>query len=122
MRRTAIGIVLAFVSAALGEVRKLAVTAEVGICAHPREVALNTGGSPRIRIKGNEHYYLFDFDTKAIRNWRIVSATLHIRLARGHLRRIAVCTVPAAWVEGTATGKPQNGSTCFTHLKYPQVP
>jgi len=74
-----------------------------------------------VRIKANEHYYLFDFDVRAIRDWRITGATLHLKLAKGRIRRAAVCTVPVGWVEGTASGKPQNGSSCFTHVKYPQT-
>jgi len=125
MYRTSILILLVLGGTASGEVRKLAITADVGICAHRREVALNTGRNSRIRIKGNEHYYLFDFDVRGsninIKNYRILSATLHVKLARGKLRRVAICTVPSAWVEGTAAGKPQDGSTCYTHLKYPKV-
>ena len=105
--------------AAEAETRKLPVTADVGICAHRKEVHLNTGGNSRIRIKGNEHYYLFDFDARAIRSWRITKATLHLKLARGRLRKVAICTVPLPWVEGTARNKPQTGSSCYTHVKYP---
>jgi len=112
-------VLLAVATAAVADSRKLAVTADVGICAHRSEVHLNTGGQSRIRIKGNEHYYLFGFDTKAVATWKITGATLHLKLARGHLRRVAACTVPAAWTEGTAAGKPQAGSTCYTHLTYP---
>ena len=100
--------------AAEAETRKLPVTADVGICAHRKEVHLNTGGNSRIRIKGNEHYYLFDFDARAIRSWRITKATLHLKLARGRLRKVAICTVPLPWVEGTARNKPQTGSSCYT--------
>ncbi|MCP4376017.1 MAG: hypothetical protein GY794_07570, partial [bacterium] len=99
---------------------KLPVTADVGICAHPKEVTLNTGSNSRIRIKGNEHYYLFNFDTKAIKDCRITSATLHLKLAKGRIRRAGVSTVPIAWQEGTAAGEPQNGSSCFTHVEYPK--
>ncbi len=103
-----------------GGTAKLAITADVGICAHPKEVSLNTGGSGRVRIKGNEHYYLFDFDVSKVRGCRVTSATLHLKLANGRIRRAAVCTVPIPWFEGTASGKPQNGSSCFTHVKYPK--
>ncbi|MCK4625447.1 MAG: DUF4091 domain-containing protein [Phycisphaerae bacterium] len=106
----------------IADTRKIPITADVGICAHRREVHLNTGGNSHIRIKGNEHYYLFNFDIKPIRNWKITKATLHLKLARGHLRKVAFCTVPSEWVEGTAVNKPQKGSTCFTHLKYPDKP
>ena len=122
MRKCLLLLCVVLPSAAGAETRKLPVTADVGICAHPKEIHLNTGGNSRIRIKGDEHYYLFDFDAAPIRNWRVTKATLHVKLMRGRLRRVALCTVPAAWVEGTAVNKPQNGSTCYTHRKYPDVP
>ncbi|MDP6634469.1 MAG: DUF4091 domain-containing protein [Phycisphaerae bacterium] len=119
MWRTSICVLLIFGGVAFGASRKLAITADVGICAHPREVALNTGGSGRVRIKSDQHYYLFNFDVSAVKSWRITKATLHLKLANGRIRRAAVCTVPIPWVEGTAGGKAQNGSSCFTHVKYP---
>ncbi|MBL7221895.1 MAG: DUF4091 domain-containing protein [Phycisphaerae bacterium] len=122
MWRTTALILLVLCGAAFGGTAELAITADVGICAHPREVALNTGGSGRVRVKGDQHYYLFDFDVRGIRENRITSATLHLKLANGRIRRAAVCTVPVGWVEGTAGGKAQNGSSCFTHVKYPKTP
>jgi len=121
MRKIALLVIFVFASVAFSETKKLPVTSDVGICAHRNEVRLNTGGNSRVRIKGNEHYYLFNFDTKAIRNWKITGATLHLKLARGHLRKVAFCTVPGKWVEGTAVNKPQKGSTCFTHVQYPKI-
>jgi len=119
----AVSLVLTW-AAALGAETKLSITADVGICAHPKEVELNTGGSSRVRVKGNEHYYLFRFDTGPVRNWRITKAALHVKLAGGHLRRVAFCTVPVApamanWTEGTARNQPQKGSPCFTCVSYP---
>ena len=73
-----------------------------------------------MRVKGDQHYYLFDFDVRAIRDWRITGATLHLKLANGRLRRAAVCTVPVPWVEGAAAGKAEVGASCFTHVKYPK--
>jgi hypothetical protein len=101
---------------------KLPITADVGICAHPAETAINTGGRAIVRVKGIEHYYLFTFDAKELAFNHITKATLYMKPAAGHLRKVAFCTVPAPWVEGTEQSKPQNGSTCFTHLKYPDVP
>ncbi|MDK1031030.1 MAG: hypothetical protein QGD94_03405, partial [Planctomycetia bacterium] len=122
MRNTALVLFLTVCSVAPVEaVKRVPVTADVGICAHPKEVLLNTGGRSHIRIKGNEHYYLFTFDAKPLRHWKIESATLHLKLARGRLSRVALSSVPVAWVEGTATGEPQKGSSCFTHAKYPDT-
>jgi hypothetical protein len=115
-------LVLAVIGGAcFGDVKKLAVTADVGICAHPRETSFNTGASGRVRVKGNEHYYLFDFDVSGVKWWRIGEATLHLKLANGRLRRAAVCSVPVPWVEGTGRSKAQDGASCFTHVKYPKT-
>jgi hypothetical protein len=119
MNRVGLAVSILACTACLADTHKLPVTRDVGICAHKREVALNTGGNSRVRVKGNEHYYLFDFDAEKLRTSKVTRATLHVKLARGHLREVAFCTVPCKWVEGTATGKSQNGSTCFTHVRYP---
>ena len=120
MRKISLALaLLALTAVAAGQIYTLPVTADVGICAHPKETALNTGGRSRVRVKGNEHYYLFRFDTGKLAGLRVRKATLHVRLAQGKLRRVAFCTVPCEWVEGKAVNKPQNGATCFSHVKYP---
>ncbi|MFP4053151.1 MAG: hypothetical protein ACLFV7_04725 [Phycisphaerae bacterium] len=99
----------------------LPVARDVGICAHPREVTLNTGGNPRVRVKGNEHYYLFDVDRDKLPPMHVSSATLKLKLAKGGFHKLALSTVAAQWVEGTAVNKPQKGSACFTHRRYPEL-
>ena len=113
--------VLIVLASSAADTTKLPVSADLGICAHPKEVHLNTGGNARVRVKGNEHYYLFNFDAAAVQNWKITKATLHVKIARGNLRRVAFCTVPCEWIEGTAVNSTQKGSTSFTHVKYPRT-
>ena len=113
--------VSAVVSTARGEVKRLPVTADVGICGHSKERSWNTGGRSRVRIKGIEHHYLFAFDAAAVRKWKIDRATLYLKLAQGRLRRMAISTVPIAWVEGTGSGRAQDGSSCYCHVKYPDA-
>ncbi len=122
MRRIiTIAVVLLYASHILkAEEAKLQVTADVGICAHPAEKTNNTGSKPRVRVKGIEHFYLFKFETDAIDSWTITKATLHVKLAQGHLRKMAFSTVPIDWVEGTGDDKPQKGSPCFTQAKFGQ--
>jgi hypothetical protein len=118
-RAIVIALGLSIFAAARAEEVRLTITADVGICAHPREVSLNTGGASSARIKGIQHYYLFDFDCRPIAGWRVESAELRLKLARGHPRRLAVCTVPVPWVEGNARAAPQEGSACLTHAEAP---
>ncbi len=113
---------LSFAVPAFAEVHTLPITADVGICAHPREQTLNTGANSRIRIKGNEHYYLFRFETKPLESSICASAELRLTLARGNPRRVVLCTVPVAWKEGAGRNKPVKGAPCFTHRAYPDEP
>ena len=129
MHKTALPVVplvlaltLAAAKPALAETRRLEITTDNGICAYRGEKVFNAGGRARIRIKGNDHYYLIAFDAKPVRNWKIARATLHLKPAGGKPRRMALCTVPIAWPEGTGNNKAQNGASCFTHVKYPLVP
>lgn len=119
MNKTGLAVALVVCSACMAETYKLPVTRDVGICAHPKEKHVNTGARPRVRVKGNEHYYLFDFDASELRMLKVSKATLHVKLAKGHLREVAFCTVPCEWVEGTADYEPQKGASCFTHVRYP---
>lgn len=109
--------------AAAAETRKLPVTRDLGICAHPREVHYSPGGSSRARIKHIQHYYLFDFDAEKVANWKIDQAVLHIRQVRGRMKKVALCTVPSDWVEGTNPRmQPSRGASCFTHRIWPDQP
>jgi hypothetical protein len=100
----------------------LPVSADLGICAHHKEKTLNTGGNRVIRLKGNQHYYLFTFETEKIRNWQIESAWLRIRVLRGSPLNLAVCTVDRPWVEGKGVNEPTKGASCFSHRVYPDKP
>jgi hypothetical protein len=116
LRVAAVAAVLAAGGMAGAETLKLPITADVGICAAKAEQENNTGGKSTIRVKGNEHYYLFTFERKAA--GEVVSAALHVKLARGELRRVAFCTVPVEWTEGKATDAPQDGAADFLHARH----
>ncbi len=108
---------------AAAETRKLPVTRDLGICAHPSEQSYSPGGSSRARIKHIQHYYLFDFDAEKVVNWKIDQAVLHIRQVRGRMKRVALCTVPVDWVEGNNPRmRPSRGASCFTHRVWPDSP
>ena len=119
MRRIILALAILVPAVAAADTRKLPITADVGICAHPKEVDRNTGANSRIRIKGNEHYYLFNFDPAPVRYWKITSATLHVKLAGGKLRRAAACTVPVAWTEGTGVNRDSKDETCYLRRRAP---
>ncbi|MFP4356791.1 MAG: hypothetical protein ACLFUJ_16910, partial [Phycisphaerae bacterium] len=121
-RLTSLSVLLSLLvlASAGAETKKLPVTRDIGICAHPAEVSYSPGGRSRARIKHIQHYYLFDFDAEQVRNWQIESATLHVRQALGRMKRAAVCTVPVDWVEGTNRNMSKaDGASCFSHRVFP---
>ena len=125
MRLTLLAAVLTALSPAAlpaqQQTARLPVTADVGIGAYKDERSENTGSRPQVRIKGNDHYYLFTFDGSAVRNWRVTAAALHLKMAGGRFRRLAACTVGQAWKEGIGQRGPQEGSPCFTHAAWPKT-
>ena len=79
MRRTLPAVILLIATLSTNSVVnaqtvRLPVTADMGICAHPREVHYNTGANTRVRVKGNEHYYLFGLDTARLKGKGIAAA------------------------------------------------
>lgn len=99
---------------------RLEVIADTSLQAHPSEVALNSGASPNIRIKGNEHYMLLKLDVTPILGWRVESAGLRLHAAGPHmLRTMGVSTISADWSEGTGRGEKVAGGCTFTRAVWP---
>ena len=66
---------------------RLEVIADTSLQAHPSEIDQNSGASPNIRIKGNEHHMLLKLDPTPIRGWRVQSARLRLHAAGPHMLR-----------------------------------
>src|SRR6476661_4002668 len=110
--------------AAGAEEIRLDVVRDTWVSAVDREANANLGGAPQLKLKSIQEMSLIDIDPAPLRGKVVRSATLHAR-QRGNERlgRVTVSSISADWVEGTsATYQPQNGSSCFTWAKYPDVP
>ena len=71
------------------------------ISSFPTEQEGNNGGSPKLKLKGTQEFFLIDFDPTKFRGKRVVRATLHLHLeAAPILGRTTVSTIAQEWVEG----------------------
>ena len=78
---------------------------DLWISSYPSEQEGNNGGSPKLKLKGTQEFFLIDFDATKFRGKRVVRATLHLHLeAAPVLGRTTVSTVSQEWVEGKGTG------------------
>ncbi len=116
---TGLGLLAAVCGA--NEVR-VTVTADTSLQAHRAEITYNSGASSTIRIKGNEHFMLADFDLHAVKGWRVDSATLYIHEAREtKLRTVGLSTIAAPWQEGTGRSNETAGGCTFTRAVWPDT-
>ena len=88
---------------------------DLWISSYPSEQEGNNGGSPKLKLKGTQEFFLIDFDATKFRGKRVVRATLHLHLeAAPVLGRTTVSTVSQEWVEGKGTGYAKvPGATSF---------
>ena len=78
---------------------------DLWISSFPSEQEGNNGGSPKLKLKGTQEFFLIDFDASQFRGRRVVRATLHLHLESQHtLGRTTVSTLSQEWVEGKGTG------------------
>jgi hypothetical protein len=90
---------------------------DAGLSSVSGEQRGNTGGNPRLKLKGQQESILLDIDVKRLRGRVVQKALLHLRSASPDwpLARVGVSTVASPWEEGTAEGyRPQRGSACFS--------
>jgi hypothetical protein len=86
--------------------QRVEVTRDAWISAYSKEVEGNNGGSPRLKLKGIQEFFLIDFDPVPLRGKKIVKAQLHVHLLSPEwpLRRVTASTITQEWVEGTGSG------------------
>jgi hypothetical protein len=94
---------------------ELVARADTGICAHPDEWSFDHGSKHTLRLKGNEHYLLLDFDLGALpaeaHPWR---ARLRLRCrSSARPQWIGVSSVAAPWREGPGTGPSTGGGATY---------
>jgi hypothetical protein len=111
------GLLAALMAASLpaAEALRVETSRDLWISSYPSEQEGNNGGSPKLKLKGTQEFFLIDFDATKLRGKRVVRATLHLHLeAAPVLGRTTVSTVSQEWVEGKGTGYAKvPGATSF---------
>ena len=111
------GLLAVLLTAALpaAEPQRVEVSRDAWISSFPTEQEGNNGGSPKLKLKGTQEFFLIDFDAAKFRGKRVVRATLHLHLESSYaLGRTTVSTIAQEWVEGKGTGYAKEpGATSF---------
>jgi hypothetical protein len=84
---------------------RVEVSRDAWISAFPSEREGNNGGSPKLKLKGVQEFFLIDFDPAPLRGKRVTRAQLHLHATGDEsLGRTTVSTVAEEWQEGNGTG------------------
>ncbi|HET6204521.1 MAG TPA: hypothetical protein VFI25_17150 [Planctomycetota bacterium] len=109
-----LGLLLASAQAPSSSEVRLPATADASICVHPSERSFNTGAATRIRLKGNEHLLVLDFDASSLAGLRVADARLFLHPAGPvKLKTLGVSTVSSRWKEGDGNGREREGAVTF---------
>jgi hypothetical protein len=100
---------------------KVPINRDLWISAYPTETEANNGSSPRVKLKGNQEFFLFDFDLEKLtsqfpaKQLQVLSATLHLHAESDEtLGRVTVSTIVDPWHEGEgASYQVVEGASCF---------
>ncbi len=85
--------------------QRVEVSRDLWISSYVKERDGNNGGSPKLKLKGIQEFFLVDFDPAPLRGKRVVRAQLHVHGEGSEsLGRITVSSVAEEWVEGKGTG------------------
>jgi len=117
MKRSVLSILSALSIATAQE--RIEVSRDLWISAYDTEREGNNGGSPKLKLKGIQEFFLIDFDPAPLAGKRVTRAQLHLHLEGPEtLGRITVSSVAEPWVEGTGTGYAKvPGATSFLWLR-----
>jgi hypothetical protein len=102
-------------SAVAASPQRVEVTRDLWISSYAKEREGNNGGSPKLKLKGIQEFFLIDFDPAPLRGKRVVRAQLHVHGEGAEvLGRMTVSSVAEEWVEGSGTGYARTpGASCF---------
>lgn len=93
-------------SAAIAETmpQRVEVSRDAWLSSYPSEREGNNGGSPKLKLKGVQEFFLIDFDPAPWRGKRVVRAELHLHGEGAEtLGRVTVSSISDEWVEGTGS-------------------
>ncbi len=82
--------------------QRVEVTRDLWISSHRNESEGNNGGSPKLKLKGIQEFFLIDFDPVPLKGKIVKRAQLHLHLTSpdAPLRRTTVSTITQEWTEG----------------------
>lgn len=120
-------IALAFaVVAPVDDTVRFDVTRDTWLSGEGSERDGSNGGSPRLKLKGQQEFTLVDIaDPKPEHLRRVIrSATLHVKsTGEPRLKRVTVGGLASPFHEGTGTNyETQRGSSTFRHARNPDAP
>jgi hypothetical protein len=100
---------------AAAETVRAEVSRDLWISSFPSEQEGNNGGSPKLKLKGTQEFFLIDFEPAKFRGKRVTRATLHLHLESSYvLGRTTVSAIADEWAEGKGTGYAKEpGATSF---------
>ena len=106
------------------EPRRVEVSRDLWISSYPSEQEGNNGGSPKLKLKGTQEFFLIDFDPVPFKGRKVVRASLHLHLESAYvLGRTTVSTVAEDWVEGKGNGYAKvPGATSFRWARTGEKP
>ncbi len=95
--------------------QRVEVTRDLWISSYVKEREGNNGGSPKLKLKGIQEFFLIDFDPAPLRGKRVVRAQLHVHGEGAEaLGRMTVSSVAEEWVEGGGSSYARTpGASCF---------
>lgn len=81
--------------------QRVEVSRDLWISSVPQEQAGNNGGSPKLKLKGIQEFFLIDFDPAPFRGRKVTGAQLHLHVeAADAMLRTTVSTIVSPWEEG----------------------
>lgn len=101
------GLLAALLTATLpgAEPLRVEVSRDLWISSFSSEQEANNGGSPKLKLKGTQEFFLIDFDPAPLKGRKVVRAALHLHLESQYvIGRTTVSTIAQEWVEGKGAG------------------
>jgi hypothetical protein len=84
--------------------KRVDVSRDLWISSYEKEREGNNGGSPKLKLKGIQEFFLIDFDPVPLKGKRVVRAELHLHSEGAEtLGRITVSSIAEEWIEGTGS-------------------
>lgn len=108
--------------AVAAEPLRVEVSRDAWLSAYPKEDEGNNGGSGKLKLKGNQEFFLVDFDASKFKGKRVAKAQLALHLEGNEtLGRLTVSSIATEWAEGNGTGYARTaGASSFRWTKTDQ--